>query len=814
MAKKLIFGIILTLLSLPPINAQLKINEVMQANTSLIDDTNNFPDSWIELYNESGKDISLFLYTIESSKAKYTIYIDTIVKAHSFIVLYADELCIKLHTNFKVEFEKESSLKLYAPDSSLADIIYLSKCEQPGIAYGRNNKGEYGWMIEDTPGKPNSNISHAFSEAPLLSVPSGFFYESFDVSLINKTDSLSTIYYTTNGSIPTNKDSIFAKNIKISETKTLRLRRYAEGEIPSEVTTYSYLFPDRAVTLPIISIVTDNRYFYDDTLGIYVDGCFDKDTFNFVHDWHRPIHLDYITEENELVLNQWSEIRIAGATSRLLPQKSLSLYSKKRLSGGDFNYSFWSEKPNITSTHSFLLRNSGNDFLRGNLRDPIIQSYAGLCFEDLDYQAYQPVIVYINGEYVGLMNLRERTNAVFVETNHPEAKGFDIIENWVQCNSGDTDEAIRFYRLIKDNNVTYEQLEKEMDVNEFLNLLIIEAYFGNIDFPDNNIVMWREKKEGAKWRWILKDLDYSMDYHPEKDFDLNKFTSNYFSQVLDDKATEEKGNFFQFSTLLFRKLCKTKEFQEKMIDKFSVSLGDFLHPRYIVKHVDSLSNKIEYEIPYTFERYSDFNNSDISDWYKNVEVIRNYSSKRNWLHSASMKEFFSLGNMYHLSINNPFSKDLPYTFTFNGIDMIHTSYEGYYYNNRTISIRTKKKQNAPDIKGWKIEKTINNGVFVEYQKGDSLNLFISENSEATDIKITICETTEEIKENTLECYNIAGGIMICHIEKNSTISVADMTGRTIIKETDVLDAERKIFLPIGEYILQVNNVSRKVLVKE
>lgn len=807
----LFFALLPTLL-----NAQLRINEVMQSNISLIDDYNDFPSSWIELFNPTEDSISLYHHVIESDNGIYTFGTDTTIPPHSYILLYGDEQYYKLHISFKVDFEKESTIRLFSPKGILSDSILIPAMQQKGVSYGRDDNGEVGWMTKDTPEKHNSSISPSFLFSPELSSPSGFYTQPFIVHLKNKNNYKSTTYYTTNGSIPTINDSIFADSLVITGTKIIRLKTFSEGSIPSDITSYSYLFPDHEITLPVISIISDSLYLFDEKKGIYVEGTYNQYKENYKYDWHRFIHINYFNEKGEVLLDQPGEMRIAGATSRKLPQKSLAIYSKKRLSGDDFPISFWEEKPNIKKVHSFLLRNSGNDFLLAHLRDAAAQSYAGHTIENIEYQAYQPVITYINGEYYGLMNLRERTNIDYINSNHPETKErIDVIENWTTVNSGSATAAIHLYETMYKEDVTFEELAELIDIDEFINYFIIETYFGNSDYPDNNIVMWKEHKEGSKWRWILKDLDMSSDFRTYKDGKIITYTSNYFEQFLTLSPESEDFDSWDFPTKLMRVLVSMKPFQDLLIERFSVYMGDFLNPRHIIPHIDSLAQKIEYEIPFTDERYNDYTTNDYTDWYQEIDLIKNYPSKRNWLNSNSMKNFFHLGDIYHLTINNPYEKDLPFTLTVNNTEMLHTSFDGYYYKGRPIVIHSKGKGGASDIKGWKIEKQIRDIVLTEYAEGDSVSLMIPSNSLIEHVTISTCDSTYKIQSkngNGICIYKIDGGLLCTNLTQESQILISDLSGKIIFNQKGFKREEETIDLPKGCFILNDGTKREKIIV--
>ncbi len=793
-------------------NAQFIISEVMISNRSYLDSENDLPESWIELYNTTDQPLSLYEYQLTCEKHNHFLFsIDTTIAPKSYIIIPCDEKDYDLHTNFKLPYTKDFDLTLLSPANEIISLLTIPEKKQNDISYGIDSLNRQGWMLP-TPMADNTSIYTQFLQQPTLSKQSGIYHQPFTVNLVANSKE-SVTYYTTNGSIPTEKDSIFADKMQIKETTVIQLRSFADNHIPSEVSAYTFLFPDHDITLPVMSIITDEENLYDEKRGIYVEGSF-NDTFNFAHNWHRPIHIDYMDTQGNLLLNQPAEMRIAGATSRFHPQKSLAIYSKKRCSGDDFTYPFWEEKPHVKSTHSFQLRNAGNDFLIAHLRDAIVQTYIGKTLPHLDYQAYQPVITYINGKYNGLMNLRERTNEDYLSSNYG-IDNVDIIENWFSLSKGTWSDAIHLYNVLNHKNLSYQDLDSLIDMNQFMDYFIAETYFGNADYPDNNIVMWKEKKEGAKWRWILKDLDMTLDYQFTRTDPPTFSTTNFFDQILNEDYVTQTSLMLSFPSKLMRKLSRMEPFKEPFIDRLTIYMGDFLHPRYILPHIDSLANKIEYEFPFTYNLYADYRKDDYAEWYREINIIKESVSKRNWVNIASLQTFYGLGDPFHIIINDPFEKDLPYTLTINDIPLIHTSYEGYYFKNRKMVIRAKPKGESTPINVWEITKTTSDATAIGYLFNDSIVIQIPPEEDVTSIQIKMITNWDEIKPQQETAYYtvLKGGIQLYNLSKHTQISLHDLLGRLIWSGDG--STHDNYFLPIGHegcYILTINSETHKIII--
>ena len=167
----------------------------------------------------------------------------------------------------------------------------------------------------------------------------------------------------------------------------------------------------------MISLVTDPAGFFSDETGIYVEGtngipgrC-GADPVNWNQDWERPVHFSFFEPDGaggfDLALDQGAGVEIFGGCSRIYPQKSLTLRARGRYGASDCAYRFFPEL-DIESFDDLILRSSAQDWWRTMFRDGMIQTLTR--HMDIDGQAYRPTVVFLNGEYWGIHNLREKLN--------------------------------------------------------------------------------------------------------------------------------------------------------------------------------------------------------------------------------------------------------------------------------------------------------------------------------------------------------------------------------------------------------------------
>ena len=538
----LLTGIMLTLSLLNLMGKDIQINEVMPCNISTIINTDNYNFSgYIEFTNNSSEPINLKSmvlthYKMNSSGAykfkwQWTIDRDFIVPAESgYKVMWMDEGDEIDHAPYKLDSDG-GYLTLHNGGTLLDSMAF--KTTDAHISYGfyANN---YGYM-QPSPEKENTinfpELSSKYRcQAPLFSQKPGVLTDSIYLTISSPTSG-TTIYYTLDGSEPTDTSGIaYTEALYINKTTSLRVRTYKNDMLPSKIITGTYLFAEEARTkcggfsLPIVSLTTNDDYLNDPMIGILVTGkngisgektcVFQRANYN--QDWKRSINFEYIVD-GEQVLSQEVEAAVEGGCSRSNNVKSLSLKASKKTGKENFAYTFFKDKPKMKH-RTIHLRNGGQGFTEIRFRDGLTQSLAkGL---NIDYQAYQPVAYYLNGEYMGLMGLRERTNSDYIKTNFGyEEEEIDLVtlsdQLGISANRGTLDAYNYLVDYLSNNdpgNATYyKEASKLMDMDEYIDYQIFQQFIANTDWPGNNTKMWRLKNNG-RFRWIMFDTDFGLGY--------------------------------------------------------------------------------------------------------------------------------------------------------------------------------------------------------------------------------------------------------------------------------------------------------------
>lgn len=702
--KRVYTSIISILLSVFPIFAQvggITINEIMPANTSyLMDPTYNY-GGWIELHNSTSRSINLAGYTLTDNPlfpAKYTLPDDIgNIEAESYkIIFFENNEANPHHVNFKLDCDG-ATLYLYNRNLLLADKVEYGY-SYPETSYARRTdgrKGEWATCITPTPGATNndSEFSTKRVSKPMPGIQPGLYSQNISFFVKNISG---TVHYTTDGSEPTRKSEIWSKNITIKSPTVIRLRAYQDGCIPSEIVTCTYIIEKkRNITLPIISIATDPRNLWDDTIGIYcvgtngIKGNGISYAANWNQDWRRPANVEFINNPHNQYYSQQCDINVGGGYSRAYDEKSLHLNAEKKYEGkNSFMSRFFAQKP-YYRFKSLNLRNSGNDFHSSMMADAMQQClFANVV--DVDYQAYQPAIHYINGKYYGIINIRERNNHQHAYSNWGyEKENLDFITNSLSgggsngISIGDTKKLEKLLDYIEKSatDETYEEIIQLLDIDEFINYVVIQSFIGNGDWMSNNVKFYRSRNNGL-FRWILYDIDNGF-----STLNYNQFTESSRSGLTNTKAYIGK---------IYQGMKKYNKFREKFVDHATALIGGTIRQERCNAIIDSIVALIEDEMPHHQSRWSQ--NYDI---YSRANKYITFAKMRPEIYNTQLAQEFSLGDPVKVRIE----PDTKATIYINGIEVPTGKFEGYMHMGRKYEI-TVDEPYGYKFKEWSITSNV------------------------------------------------------------------------------------------------------------
>lgn len=494
------------------------------------------------------------------------------------------------------------------------------------------------WFIPSF-GQTNKEIKFSTNK------PAGFYLANVDISFLHNQEQ-EKIYFTTDGSEPNSKSKRYKEPIKIEETTVLRGALYIKGKKIKELSNTFFIGTQH--DLPVVSISTNPENLWSADKGIYVEGCCADTTapYRGANYWRKTeikSNFEFFTEDKKQVLNQTVGVRIFGGFTRSLKQKSLSVIARKKYGSSRLEYSFFKTKPEIKKFKSVVLRNSGGDFNKSNFRDGLLTHLASEA--GLTTQAFQPVVVYLNGKYWGIQNLREKISEHFIESNFDVDKdSVDIMRHRYDLQHGSSKEYRRFLKFVEKNsfksNEKIRELAKLMDVDNYLLYHASQVYFDNQDMSGNTRY-WREKGEGNRWSWLLFDTDLSFSISGSKGYKTN--TLEQFTTKEDVKWPNPP-----WSTFLIRKLLENDSIKQLYIRTTLDLLNTTYSESNVLKKIDSIAGLIEKEIP----RHSNRWNRNEKYWLRTLDVMREFAKERPSYLRQHLQDKFETSELCIITIRN------------------------------------------------------------------------------------------------------------------------------------------------------------------
>lgn len=513
-------------------------------------------------------------------------------------------------------------------------------------------------------------------------------YYSVKQTLTLSAPDSSKIFFTTNGSEPTTRSNVYIKPLVLDSTVVVRAASYKHGE-RSEIHTNSYFFGVDSTQFAIVSLSVNPSVLFHPVKGLFAKGPYASDTFpyrgaNFYKHIEKPCYVEFFETGHKKVFQGKLGFKVFGGMSRIFPQKSFALHASQKTYGtSKITHQIFPDR-SIESFKKIVLRNSGSDFGETHFRDALITSFGADM--GLEVQAYRPSIVYINGTYWGIYNLREKLTRHFLEENLGINKdSVDLIEHRRDIKAGTRkhyDWMLSYMRAHDLSNTdNFLKVDSMMDVENFLTYQIMEIYIDNQD-AGGNIKFWRPQIKGGKWRWILFDTDFGLGHYGWRGYKNN-------SLLFHTKPNGPKWPNPPWSTFIIRKLFENQDVQNRFVANFLDNMNFTLDSTQIIERIDRYIQGVELELPRHWARWS----LSSKTWQKNVERMKTFARKRPFYMRKHLQSYFSwLGDPYvirveldsggYVLLNQTYKlytkKELTYM-SGSRVDLQAFSYDGYSF---------------------------------------------------------------------------------------------------------------------------------------
>lgn len=457
---------------------------------------------------------------------------------------------------------------------------------------------------------------------------------------------------TFDGSAPSTKSQIISEDKIIDKTTVVRCTEFlGENAILKQTETY---FVNESIHMPVISISTDPYYVseYLDVPPCKPDPCKEA---KFWEDVEYPVHVEFFADgssSNEKGFEINAGISITGNWSRNQQKKSIAIIMRKEYQNGRLHYPLFNTRQEKNIFKAFLLRNNGQRFVSDYIGDAVATSL--LEGTNVDYQRSKQVIVFYNGQYRGIYDMREKVNEHFFETNYGiDPNTVNLIKHnatTISVQNGNSSDYLRMLQFIfqnnfEENDAAYDSVLKMMDIVNYMEYMAAEIYFQNGDWPHTNVRVWKENYK--PWKFILFDVDQGLDWAWDKN--LSPEQKNMFYRIA--SGGDKNGECFKSTNYkcfhnIFKKLCQNSTFKQKFINRAVYLYSTFINYDSFAKAIENVNSSIEDNqinrdlALYNRPKRNNFCNTSFEPY---GDCLKQWSEKRDKSVRTEIREFFNLG---------------------------------------------------------------------------------------------------------------------------------------------------------------------------
>ncbi len=547
----------------------LIISEAMTGNAAFLEQRDGEYYDWIEIRNQSQETVDLSGYALTDNLEKTewcALPQEELEPGEYLVLLCTGETPLTRSDTAQVALSldaAEDRLYLIDPDGAVADWLALD-----GIPYGASCGrmiGENGrfYFSSPSPGEENADGYRLIAAQPTTSTPPGIYRDDTEltISLFAEGD----IYYTLDGSTPTEESARYTEPITIEGTAVIRASAVSEGKMMSSPVTLNY-FLNVEHTLPIIAVTTDEANL-DGEDGIRAEkNLFDRTV-------ERAANVAFYSDEGSFCVDCGLKLHGAGTRGKMT-KKSYKVVFRTRYGVSPLEFPLF-EDDDTTQFYSFLIRN-GQDYSRTFLRDELLSKIAYEGTDELFVQDSRFCVFYINGEYQGIYCIKEAFSSGYFATH------YGVSRDSVEVQRGYITEGTEFQELIayaESHDLScdeyYRYVADRVNLESLIDWSIYEAYAGNRDLSVNVRYYRSTEYDDNRWHYALFDLDYGFDGPATFDYIL---------------ADAWHGT-------LLKRLLKNADFRELFLTRMAYQLENYLTEENLMARVAELSEQIESEIP-------------------------------------------------------------------------------------------------------------------------------------------------------------------------------------------------------------------------
>ncbi len=719
----------------------LVVNEFLAINSGLHLDSYGDDDDWFEIYNYGDDPVRIDnLYFTDDPTVPFKWKLDTleelVLDREEHFLIWADGEPEEgyNHSSFKLSGEGEY-LAIFAQDGTPVDQCNFGP-QTTNISYGRYPDAGLTWNFFTEPTPDASNTIPGVSSilpAPSSNLSGGFYTEPVMLALYADVAGAS-IFYTADCSAPGNSDLLYQEPVEISTTTIIRARLIKEGAADGPVLTISIIMNESDYENPVVSLVAEPDALYGSA------GIISRNNSSI----EVTAHMEYI-EKGEALFKGGTGIQLHAP--RHAQPYSLRLYARSRYGNSWFDYSFFNEK-GPDQFKRLILRNSGNDNVNfavtnTHFRDPLIHTMGKQSNRHPMISESKPVNLFLNGNYHGLFNLREREDRYYIETHTGVTENYDFIElefgyygnrHIIEGSYDSWVELLTFVDTTGDLSLDadYNIVKEMVDLDNFTDYWITEVFAGNYDWLSNNMKFW--KPENGKWQWLYWDTDHGLGLK-YSDYGEVEWNTLYWSLTFSDRAWSNGYN-----NILIRNLLRNEGYKEFFIKRFTQLLSTSFSFDNTKPLLDSMKGLYQKDMMIHTQHWG----RSMSNWENACNIIEDYLRRRPDTVLTHIRDYFGLQDPVSVS----FRVEPPGagTISFSKLDISSRPVQGKFFPGMTYQLQS---ESIPGFSFDMWEPFLSSEDSIEFQLTDSMEIVAYFLPSDQSFPIQLCE----VYSNNCEVYD-------------------------------------------------------------
>jgi len=626
---KLVGTIFLLFSILSPALGQVVVNEFCVANYTDWDQGGDNED-WLELYNPTGAAVNIggfWLSNEESDPMKWQFPAGTSVNPNGYLIVllsgtgeYDPNQFGFLNTSFRVTQTNGEDVVFSNASGTILESYDMAALGsfQANHSYGRTSDGAATLGVFTNPTQNAANAGafyNGYAATPGISEVAGYKASPINVTITAAANA--TIYYTTDGSEPTDASTMYSGPVAINTTTSLRAVAYSSDPaiLPSFIETNTYFFGN-----DIHEVMTVNI-----SGGTLSDGSWGQDEFT---------HIEFFTPGGTFITEATGDSNEHGNDSNAYPQRGFDYITRDAM-----GYDNEIQHPVFSSSdrqgyERLIFKAAANDNYPNSggahIRDAYVHRLSEIGNLHLDERKVESCVLYINGGYWGVYEAREKIDDIdYTKFYYDQPDGFvDFLKTWggTWTEYGTGNDWYDLVAFITGNDMTdpanYDYVLTQYNHMSLIDYFILNGYIVSTDWLNWNTAWWRGRNpagDARRWRYALWDNDASFGHY------VNYTGVPSTQPTADPCQVDGMGDVGgQGHVPVLNALFDNEDFFADYIQRYASLSNTIFSCERMIEVLDSMITVIEPEM----QRHCDRWGGTYGDWQNSVQTLRDYISAR------------------------------------------------------------------------------------------------------------------------------------------------------------------------------------------